>query len=54
MTYNLNRGLFLENGPTLLAERDRQLRAAGHAYLLLGTPPRPATAPERDQLSKAA
>ena len=34
MTYHLNRGLFVENGPTLLAERDRQLRAAGHAYLL--------------------
>ena len=35
MTHHLNRGLFLENGPTLLAERDRKLRSAGQAYRLL-------------------
>ena len=54
MTYHLNRGLFVENGPTLLAERDRQLRAAGHAYLLLGARPLPAAAPRDRPLSNAA
>ena len=35
MTYHLNRGLFVENGATVLAERDRAARAASIAYHLL-------------------
>ena len=54
MTYHLNRGLFVENGPTLLAERDRQVRAAGHAYLLLGARPLPAAASENAKRNTAA
>ena len=54
MTYNFNRGLFVENGPTLLAERDRQVRAAGHAYLLLKARPQPATAGDAATLGAAA
>ena len=55
MHYRLNRGLFLDNGPTLLAERDRQVRAAGQAYRLL-TAVRPASpaAPKASPLSRAA
>lgn len=44
MTYHLNRGQFVENGPSLLAERDRRVRAAGHAHRLLAAravPPAP-------------
>lgn len=54
MTYHLSPGLFVENGPTLLAERDRQLRAAGHAYLLLNTRPQPEPTREDASLSAAA
>ena len=55
MTYHLNRGLFVENGPTLVAERDRERRAAGHAYRLLGAarPVTPDTA-ETPPFSRAA
>lgn len=54
MTYHLSRGLFVENGPTLLAERDRHVRAAGHAYLLLNARQQPAAAREPAVLSAAA
>ena len=36
MLYHLNRGLFVENGPTVLAERAREALAVSNAYLLLG------------------
>ena len=54
MTYHLSRGLFVENGPTLMAERDRKVRAAGHAYLLLNARSQPAAARETASLSAAA
>lgn len=54
MTYHLSRGLFVENGPTLLAERDRHVRAAGHAYLLLKARPQPAAASDAPVLGAAA
>ena len=54
MTYNLNRGQFVENGPTLLAARDRQLRAAGQAYRLLNTRRLLETEREVPNLSAAA
>jgi len=47
MLYRLDRGLFVENGPTLLAERAREALAVSHAYRLLDTA-RPAPAPARD------
>jgi hypothetical protein len=33
MTYHLDPGLFLENGPTALSERARERRATSNAYL---------------------
>lgn len=35
MTYHLDRGLFVENGAAILAERDRAARASSIAYHLL-------------------
>ena len=54
MFYRVDRRLFLENGPTLLAERDRRVRAAGQAYRLLQARPASPTAPEETPLSRAA
>jgi hypothetical protein len=54
MLYHLDRGLFVENGPTLLAERAREALAVSLAYRLLDTA-RPAPAPRRDDaLTRAA
>ena len=54
MPYNLNRGQFVENGPTLLAARDRQLRGAGQAFRLLNARSLPATERDVPGLSAAA
>ena len=46
MLYRLDRGLFVENGPTLLAERAREALATSLAYRLAGAArpsPEPAT-----------
>ena len=46
MLYHLNRGLFVENGPTVLADRAREALAVSNSYLLLGAKrktPRPAS-----------
>ena len=51
MAYHLNRGLFKEIGPTVLAERTREALAVSHAYRLLGGAPR---APGKTSLSAAA
>jgi len=55
MLYHLNRGLFVENGPTILAEQAREALAVSHAYRLFGTA-RPASPPPADEtpLSAAA
>ena len=55
MVYHLDRGLFVENGPTILAERAREALAVSLAYELL-TPARPASPPtaEKAKLSAAA
>jgi hypothetical protein len=54
MLYQLDRGLVVENGPTLLAERTREALAVSLAYRLLDTA-RPAPAPRRDDaLTRAA
>ena len=50
MLYQLNRGLFVENGPTVLDEQAREALAVSNAYLLLrgrqpGAPPASETAP---------
>ena len=51
MAYHLNHGLFIENGPTVLAERTREALAVSNAYRLLGaTPP----ASDKTPLSAAA
>ena len=47
MLYHLDRGLFVENGPTILAGRARQALAVSHAYRLLGKAP-PASPPLAD------
>ena len=47
MLYHLNRGLFVENGPTVLAERTREALAVSSAYLLLGTP-KPTSGPKAE------
>jgi hypothetical protein len=55
VTYHLDRGLFLENGPTALSERARELRATSNAYLafrqagIVAPPP-----PEAIELKSAA
>lgn len=55
MTYQLDRGLFIENGPTILALRAREARAVSQAYELLGTArPAPVTAPDDAKLRAAA
>ena len=55
MLYPLDRGLFVENGPTLLAQRDRQARAAGQAHRLLAAArPAPDTVRDDIRLSAAA
>jgi len=51
MLYHLNRGLFVENGPTILAERAREALAVSQAYRLLGAT-RPTT--EKTPFSAAA
>jgi len=35
MQYHLNRGLFVENGPTVLADRTREALAVSSAYRLM-------------------
>ncbi len=47
MLYHLNRGLFVENGPTVLAERAREAQSASLAYRLAGAA-RPAQPPPPD------
>ena len=55
MLYHLNRSLFLENGATVLAERDRAARETGIAYHLLGTSKAaPRQAPQAPDLRTAA
>jgi hypothetical protein len=55
MLYQLNRGLFVENGPTVLAERAREALAVSNAYLLLRARQRDARpASETAPLSAAA
>ncbi len=54
MTYHLDRGLFVENGATILAERDRTARAASIAYQLVGTRPASPTPAGKADLHAAA
>ena len=55
MLYHLNRGLFVENGPTVLADRTREALAVSNAYRLLGAvSPTSRPAPETAPLSAAA
>jgi hypothetical protein len=55
MLYHLDRGLFIENGPTILADRAREALATTLAYRLAGAA-RPAArpAPEAAACSAAA
>ena len=55
MLYHLDRGLFVENGPTILADRAREALATTLAYRLAGAA-RPAArpAPEAAACSAAA
>ena len=58
MTYRLNRGLFVENGPAVhVPSATAPVRSSGHAYNLLGARPaaRPSTSrPQRRSSSAAA
>ena len=55
MLYHLNRGLFVENGPTMLAEQAREALATSLAYRLASsTRPAARPAPEATTCSAAA